>query len=44
MNKNILNTDVQMFINENINSNIHSLILKGSVFKDVNIQEIIEQI
>ena len=24
-----------MFINENINSNIHSLILKGSVFKDV---------
>jgi protein-L-isoaspartate O-methyltransferase len=44
VNKNILNTDVQMFINENINSNIHSLILKGSVFKDVNIQEIIEQI
>ena len=44
MNKSILETDVQLFINKNISSNIQSLILKGSLFKEVNIKELVEQI
>ncbi len=44
MNKAILNTDVQSFINKNLNEEPTRLILKGSPFPQVNIQEIVEQI
>ena len=44
MNKTILNIDIQEFISKNLNSNIHSLILKGSAFEGVETKELIEQI
>lgn len=44
MNKAILNTDIQSFIDHNINEEPIKLILKGSPFALVNIQEIVEQI
>lgn len=44
MNKAILNTDIQSFIDNNINKEPVKLILKGSPFVLVNIQEIVEQI
>ena len=44
MNKNILNTDVQEFINAHLNTNITALILKGTNFSSVETKEIIEQI
>ena len=44
MNKILLNTDIQDFINTHINSNIHELILKGSPFEGLDIKELIEQI
>ncbi|RXP52296.1 class I SAM-dependent methyltransferase [Lutibacter sp. HS1-25] len=44
MNTQILNTNVQDFINSNLKSDITKLILKGSPFKTVTIQEIAEQI
>ena len=44
MNINILNKEVQDFINHNLKSDITKLILKGSPFNDVSIQEIAEQI
>ena len=44
MNKILLNTDIQDFINKHINSNIHELILKGSPFEGLDIKELIEQI
>ena len=44
MNKTILNIDIQDFIIKNVNSNIHSLILKGSAFEGVETKELIEQI
>ena len=44
MNINILNKEVQDFINRNLKSDITKLILKGSPFDDVSIQEIAEQI
>lgn len=44
MNKSILNTDIQEFINSNLNSNISSLILKGTSFLNVETKAIIEQI
>ena len=44
MNKILLNTDIQAFINTHINSNIHELILKGSPFEGLDIKELIEQI
>ena len=44
MNKSILKSDVQVFINKNISSNIQSLILGGSLFKEVDIKELVEQI
>jgi 16S rRNA G966 N2-methylase RsmD len=40
----ILNTDVQEFINSNLKSDLTKLILKGSPFNHVSIQEIAEQI
>ncbi len=44
MNNDILNIEVQEFINSNLKSNITKLILKGSPFKSVSIQEIAAQI
>lgn len=44
MNASILNTEIQDFISENLNTDITSLLLKGTSFKDVDIKEIIEQI
>lgn len=44
MNNNILNKEVQQFINENLKSDVTKLILKGSPFKGVSIAEIAEQI
>ncbi len=44
MNTHILNKKVQDFINTNLKSDITKLILKGSQFRSVSIQEIAEQI
>ncbi|MDO9595442.1 MAG: class I SAM-dependent methyltransferase [Lutibacter sp.] len=44
MNHNILNKEVQDFINSNLKSDLTKLILKGSPFAYVSIQEIAEQI
>lgn len=44
MNKLILHTDIQEFINKNLNTDISKLLFKGSPFEDVSIQEIVEQI
>ena len=44
MNHYILNKEVQDFINENLKSDVTKLILKGSPFETVSIQEIAEQI
>ncbi|MCH3882584.1 MULTISPECIES: THUMP-like domain-containing protein [Tenacibaculum] len=40
----ILHTDVQNFINDNLNSDITKLILKGSPFKGISIQKLSNQI
>ncbi|MCK5400714.1 MAG: class I SAM-dependent methyltransferase [Flavobacteriaceae bacterium] len=44
MNKVILNTVIQEFINSNLNSDITSLLLKGITFEGVETREVIEQI
>lgn len=44
MNKHILNTNVQEFINANLNSDISKILFKGTSFSDVSTQEIVEQI
>ncbi len=44
MNKNILNTGVQDFINKNLHTDIVSVLLKKNQFKDVSTQELVEQI
>ncbi|MDX8553000.1 RsmD family RNA methyltransferase [Tenacibaculum sp. 1B UA] len=44
MNKNILNTEVQDCINQNLTSNIEQLIFKGSPFIDISVQELANQI
>jgi hypothetical protein len=44
LNLNILHTDVQQFISDNLKSDITKLILKGSPFKEVSIQELANQI
>ncbi|NNK83894.1 MAG: class I SAM-dependent methyltransferase, partial [Flavobacteriaceae bacterium] len=44
MNLKLLNTEIQQFISDNLNSDISKLILRGSPFKDVSIKEIVEQI
>ncbi|MCM5663101.1 THUMP-like domain-containing protein [Galbibacter mesophilus] len=44
MNKYILNTGVQDFINKNLSADISSLLLKGAHFKDVSTPELAEQI
>jgi hypothetical protein len=40
----ILKPDVQQFITDNLKSNITKLILKGSPFKDISVQELANQI
>ena len=44
MNKAILNTKIQEFINLNLDSNVNSLLLKGIAFSEVDTKSIIEQI
>ncbi len=44
MNKHILNTEIQDFINSNINSDTNALLLKGINFSNVKTSEIVEQI
>lgn len=44
MNKHLLNKEVQQFIHSNLTSDITKLILKGSPFSTVSIQEIAKQI
>ncbi|GAA4810930.1 class I SAM-dependent methyltransferase [Litoribaculum gwangyangense] len=44
MNYSILNTEIQEFINNNLNSNIASILLKGTSFNSIETKEIIEQI
>ncbi|ALJ04161.1 SAM-dependent methyltransferase [Pseudalgibacter alginicilyticus] len=44
MNPIILNTEIQEFINKNLNSNIGQLLLKGTTFFNVETKIIIEQI
>ncbi|PWH81958.1 SAM-dependent methyltransferase [Algibacter marinivivus] len=44
MNKNILHTEIQDFINTNINSDLNSLLLKGFTFPNIESKTIIEQI
>ena len=44
MNKNLLHNDVQSFINNNLKTDIPSLVLKGSPFKDIKIQVLANQI
>ncbi|MUU77270.1 THUMP-like domain-containing protein [Winogradskyella endarachnes] len=44
MNHTILNTEIQEFINENLNSDTSKLILKGIPFKNIDSKLIIEQI
>ncbi len=44
MNEQILNTDIQNFINKNLQEDPTKLILKGAPFQGIAIQEIVEQI
>lgn len=44
MNKHILNTEIQYFINSNANSVISDLLLKGTNFPNVDTKTIVEQI
>lgn len=44
MNKYILNTDIQLFINNNLNEEPTDLILKGGAFPQAQIKEIVAQI
>jgi len=44
LNKEILHINIQDFINSNLKSDITKLILKGSPFNNISIQEIVEQI
>tara|TARA_R110002049_G_scaffold307171_1_gene506976 strand:- start:2116 stop:3300 length:1185 start_codon:yes stop_codon:yes gene_type:complete len=44
LNTSILNTEIQEFINTNLNSDIASILLKGTTFPSVQTNEIVEQI
>ena len=44
MNKAILNIEIQEFINSNLNSDINSLLLKGTSFLGIETKSIVEQI
>lgn len=43
-NKEILNKEIQKYINANLNTDLHSLLLKKSPFPEVSMQEIVQQI
>jgi hypothetical protein len=40
----ILHQEIQEFINANLNTDLHSLLLKKSPFPEVSMQEIVQQI
>lgn len=40
----ILNQEIQKYIDENLNADLHSLLLKKSPFSEVSMQEIVQQI
>ncbi|WP_449397965.1 class I SAM-dependent methyltransferase [Chryseobacterium wanjuense] len=42
--KTILNQEIQKYINANLNTDLHSLLLKKSPFPDVSMQEIVQQV
>jgi len=42
--KNILNKEIQRFINANLNTDLHSILLKKSPFSEVSMPEIVQQI
>ena len=44
MNYNLLNKEIQHYINSHLDSDVTALLLKGTVFQDVETTEIIEQI
>ncbi|WP_460218828.1 THUMP-like domain-containing protein [Psychroserpens sp. MEBiC05023] len=44
MNSEILNTNIQAFINEHLSSDISKLLLKGTSFEGVTTKEIVEQV
>lgn len=44
MNEEILNNDIQEYINQHLNDDSTKLILKGSPFQGISIQQIVEQI
>lgn len=44
MNQNILHTNIQKFISDNLNADISKLLFKGTNFEAVTTQEIVEQI
>ncbi|PHR71001.1 MAG: SAM-dependent methyltransferase [Lutibacter sp.] len=44
MNNHLLHTEVQKFINNNLNSDISKILFKGTNFSNVTTQEIVEQI
>ena len=44
MKREILNSEIQEYINANLTADLHSLLLKKSPFPDVSMQEIVQQI
>ena len=44
MNEKLLHTEVQRFINTNLKTDLPTLILKGSPFKGISIQELAQQV
>ncbi|KQK25816.1 methyltransferase [Chryseobacterium aquaticum] len=44
MKREILNSEIQEYINANLNADLHSLLLKKSPFPEVSMQEIVQQI
>jgi 16S rRNA G966 N2-methylase RsmD len=44
LNKNILHTEIQEYINNNLNTDTSKILFKGTTFPNVTIQEIVEQI
>jgi hypothetical protein len=44
LNKNLLNNDIQVYINSNLSSDVSRILLKSTLFKNVTTKEIVEQI
>ena len=44
VNRNILKHDIQSYINANLNTDLHFLLLKKSPFSEISMQEIVQQI